>query len=223
MLEEPSLFVVYIDLKGAAHGAMIKAEDRAGAINCIEEAWNSNLLWHFKVYGENDSDDMDAIVKSANLPWSIESISQVISLTRMQKDLDRNHELLENRKKELVKNYSGKKDFRLVAHHGDLQLYASLGILREAHDSFKIELSDKGMKIPEIIDNDVFEIFEYTQKILKKLSEINHFHSSNGNNFYAMKPPCYTPHQFIDNLPKLEEIFTSYKTREEWLKLNNWS
>jgi len=219
MFDEPSLFVVYVDLKGASHGAMILTKDRADAINCIEEAWNSNLLWHFKIYGEDDSGDKNAIVKYANLPWSIESISQVISLTRMQKDLDRNHKLLEHRKKELVKKYSEKKDFMLVANHGDVQLYASLGILREAYDSLKIELSDQGMKIPEIIGNDVFEIFEYAQKILKKLSEMKHFHSSSDNNYYAMSPPWYTPDQFLDNLPKLEEIFTSCKSREEWLKL----
>ena len=218
MFDEPQIFVVYVDLQGNTHGANIIADNRGDAIDCIEKAWNSNLLWHFKIYS-NDHDDKNSIVRYGSIPWSIESISQVTSLARMQNDLSGKHKQLDNIKKELINSYSEKDGFSFMANRGHVYFYTSLEILRETYDYHRKELLCQGLNIPEIIGNEIIEIFEYAQKILKKLSEMKHFHSSSDNNYYAIRPSQYTAEQFIEKLPKLEDVFTSYKSREEWLKL----
>ena len=219
MLHEPALFVVYIDLNGVSRGAMIKYEFHDDAVNCIHQAWASNLLWHFKIYDDDYCGEDDSVLKYANLSSDLESISKLLSLARMEKHLDRCYKQLEARKVELIKKYGENKDFRFVPSNGDATFYTSLGILRETCTSLRATLSEQSVSIPNKIDDDVAEVFEYVLKVSKAMYNIKHFHTYGDNNHYAVSPSQYTPAQFLNSLPKLESIFPSDRSRKELIKL----
>ena len=216
MFNAPSAFVVYVDLMGADRGALIRAKNNNDAVNCIYKAWNANLLWHFKIYGGTDS-GTDSVIKYGELPWNADSISKVLSAIRLKKDLDRTYETLASRQKELVIKYSKKESYLFVPSHSDMQLSSALSLLERTYDSVKSELLDENINIPDSKEESILEIFSYYQNIINKISQMRAFHSGDSNNFYAMRTPSFTPEEFLDNLPKVEDVFPHRKHENEWL------
>ena len=214
MFDASSVFVVYVDLAGADRGALIRASHSDDAVNCIYRAWNANLLWHFKIYGDADS-STDTAVKYGELPWNVDSISKVLSAIRLKRDLDRAYESLARKQKELIERYSKKDNYRFIPMHGDVQLSSKLLLLERTYSSVKNELLDENVDISGFKEESTLEIFSYYQNIVSKISQMKAFHSRASNNWYAMSTPSFSPDEFLKSLPTLEDIFPHYKHRNE--------
>ena len=219
MFETPKAFVVYVDLNGADRGAMITANNEDDAVKCVRKAWEENLLWHYKIYGDSDS-DIGSEVKYADLPWDPESISKVLSAIKLKKDLDQKYENQAHRQNEIIEKYSKSEGCVFVPTHGEVELSAAISILEKTYKSLKNELLEKDVKVPKEDEESILEIFSYYQRIVKKLSQMEYFHANSENNYYAMRTPSISATEFVENLPKIEDIFQNYESKRYWLDLS---
>lgn len=206
MLELPLYIGLdYIDLYGNYGAVTLEASNENDAIECLRNAWNAKLLWHFNLHLKNAK----PICRTRQIPFATNLLSQVLALQRILVAIEKSEAHFILCQNQIISHYATTehRDHHKIVELGNA--HSQLNALKAAYENHAADLKSKGLNPPSSATKNQLEIIDCVSRAAVTLERMK---KAKGN-FSDLRPMGYIARaittQFQDGLPKIEGIFSS--------------